>query len=256
MKRIFIALALFIFSTSNTFSQSLPEKKFSQQQLKEDLAYLKQQLFDVHINPYTELNKEQYEQLFASINAKLKDSLSATDFLKLIKPTIAYLSDEHAGISLQTKLLTQSYKDDAVFCPLSLTKDGSNYKVAKVLSGQLDLQDKVIAKIDGLPIEVVLNKCALYTAGYPDQRKEKTLTQFGSLYTLSLPCIQHQFTVRTSEGKTIIVKGVTLQTWQDELGKQAGWNETCSEAISYQKIDNAGYINACSFMISDKKWIR
>jgi len=253
MKKTFIALALFIFIVSNVFSQSLSEKKFSQQQLKEDLAYLKQQLFNVHINPFTEMNKEQYEQLFASIDAKLKDSLTATDFLKLVKPPIAYLSDEHAGISLQTKLLTQSYQGEAVFCPLSLTKDGAHYKIARVLSGQADLQGKTIAKIDGVPIEDILNKCALYTAGYPDQRKEKALAQFGSSYTLSLPGIQHQFTIKTSDGKTITTQGVTLQTWLDELGKQTGWTEACNEAISYRKIDDAGYINACSFSISDKK---
>ena len=253
MKKNLIALPVFIFIAINLFGQQVVEKKFSKQQLKEDLSYLKQQIFNVHINPYSELNQQQYEQLFSSIDAKLKDSLSATDFLKLVKPVIAYLSDEHAGISLQTKLLTQAYQDEAVFCPLSLTKDGNNYKVIKVLSGEADLKDKIIMEIDGSPIETTLNKCTLYTAGYPDQRSEKALAQFGSLYTLSQPGIQHQFTVRTSEGKTITIKGVTLQTWLDELGKQTGWNETCNEAISYQKIDNAGYINACSFMISDKK---
>jgi hypothetical protein len=189
MKRIIITLSLFIIAASNVFSQSVSEKKFSQQQLKEDLVYLKQQLFDVHINPYSELNKQQYEQLFASIDTKLKDSLTAVDFLKLVKPTIAYLSDEHASISLQKKMLTQSYQNEAVFLPLSLSKDGNNYQVAKVLSGQADLQGQTIAKIDGVPIKEAINKCALYTAGYPDQRKEKALTQFGSLYTLSLPGI-------------------------------------------------------------------
>jgi hypothetical protein len=253
MKRTFIALALFIFATANVFSQPLSEKKFSQQQLQEDLAYLKQQLFTVHINPYTELNKQQYEQLFASIGTKLKDSLTATGFLKLVKPAIAYLSDEHAGISLQTKMLTQTYQHEAVFCPLSLTKDGNHYKIAKILSSQAGIEGKTIAKIDGLPIDDVLNKCALYTAGYPDQRKEKALVQFGSLYTLSLPGIQHQFTILASDGKALTSQGVTLQTWLDELGKQTGWNDACNEAIAYQKIGDAGYINACSFSISDNK---
>lgn len=253
MKRNFITLFFFIFIASNVFSQSLSEKKFPKRQLKEDLAYLKQQLFNVHISPYNELNKQQYEQLFAAIDTKLKDSLTATDFLKLVKPTIAYLSDEHAGISLQTKMLTLPYQNEAVFCPLSLIKEGSHYKVAKALSGQTDLLSKTIVKIDGVPIEEAINKCALYTSGYPDQRKEKALTQFGFLYTLSLPGIQRQFIIKTSAGKSITIQGVTLQTWLDELGKQTGWDNACDEAISYQKVNDAGYINACSFSISDKK---
>ena len=252
MKQILIALSLFIFIAANIFGQQTPEKKFSQQQLKEDLTYLKQQLFNVHISPFNELNKQQYEQLFNSIDIKLTDSLTATDFLKLVKPTIAYLCDEHANISLAKKLLTENYQNGAIFFPLTLAKNGKHYEIAKVLSAQKELQGKAITKIDGIAVEDVVNKCSLYTSGYPDQRKEKALALFGYFYTYATPTVQHQFTI-TAAGKTVKLEGVTLQTWLDEMGKQTGWSETCTEAISYQKVGDAGYINACSFSISDKK---
>ncbi|HTK19523.1 MAG TPA: S41 family peptidase [Mucilaginibacter sp.] len=252
MKQAFIALSIFILIATNLFAQQSTEKKFAPQQLKEDLAYLKQQLFNVHISPFNELNKEQYEQLFSSIDAKLKDSLTATGFLKIVKPTVAYLSDEHANISLPKKYLLETYQNSNAFFPLTLTKKDNHYQVAKVLSSQKELQDKVITQIDGQPIEDVVSRSALYTTGYPDQRTEKVLASFGYLYSYTIPSAQHEFNVMVG-GKTVKLEGVTLQTWLDELDKQTGWSEICNEAVSYQKIGDAGYINSCSFMISDKK---
>lgn len=71
---------------------------YSVAHLKEDLAYLQQQLNQVHANPYTEFSAKQYEQLFNSIHAKLTTPLTTTDFLLLVKPVIAHLGDEHAFI--------------------------------------------------------------------------------------------------------------------------------------------------------------
>ena len=252
MKKTFIALSLLAFIVANVYSQSVSEKRYSKKQLQEDLVYIKQQLFNVHISPFNELTKEKYEQLFDRIDGQLKDSLTAIDFLKLVKPAIAYLSDEHANISISQKMLPDIYQKEAVFFPLILSKHGSSYIISKALSGQTDLQGKTITQVDGVSIENALGKCAQYSSGYPDQRKEKALTLFGYLYTYSIPTAQNQFTI-TAAGRTIKLEGVTVQTWLDEMDKQTGWNNASNEVISYQKINDAGYVNACSFSVSDKK---
>lgn len=253
MKRTFAVLLLLTFITLNTFGQSVSEKKFSSQQLREDLAYLKLQLFRVHAYPYSELSKEQYEQLFDKIDHQLKDSLTNIDFLKLIKPAVAYLSDEHASISLSPKMLPGVYQDEPVFFPLILSKKGNSYYLAKTLSNQTELLGQAIIQIDGIDIKDVVAKCALYTTGYPEQRAEKALAQFGYLYSISIPGAHHQYTIETDSKKAVTVQGVILQTWFNEITQQSGWNLACNEAISYQKINDAGYINACSFLVGDKK---
>ena len=255
MKKTIIALLFLISIATYSHSQSIsPEQKFSPQQLKEDLLYLKQQLFDVHIYPYSELSKSQYGQLFDTIDMQLKDSLNATEFLKLVSPVIAYLSDEHANISLKNNLLTSNYREEPIFLPLILSKQGTNYSVAKVLSTQSDLlPGETITAIDNKPVKEAIDKCSLHTTGYPDQRKEKALRQFGYLYPWTTTGARHTFTIRTSAGKNINVQGITLKVWQDELNRQTGWETKCDEMISYQKFGNTGCINACSFTISDKK---
>src|ERR1700761_7020210 len=125
-----LLLSVLICFACNVYGQTVNgDTKFSSQQLKADLAYLKQQIFDAHAYPYTELSQARYEKVFSDIDLKLTDSATATSFYKLIKPTVAYLSDEHAGISLSRKLQTKEYQTQPIFLPFSLAKKGNTYIV-------------------------------------------------------------------------------------------------------------------------------
>jgi len=249
-----LLLLLFLFARSAVFGQSTPDHKFSPGELKADLAYLKNQLYTVHVYPYTELSKEQYDRLFAGIESKLSDSLTATAFLRLVKPAIAYLCDEHAQAYLPEKQLLETYQHDPIYLPLILSKYRGVYHVKKDLSATAALkQDEAIISVDGISVTELVNECALFSSGYPGQRSEKALFQFGYLYTWAAPGVKRNFIIKTAGGKTITLPGVPLKVWKDELNRQTGWDSACDEKISYQKINDAGYITACSFNIPPKQ---
>jgi len=230
------------------------EPKFSATELKSDLAYLKNQLYTVHVDPNTEFSKIQYDELFEGIDRKLTDSLTTTAFLKMIKPVIAHLCDEHAQVYLPENQLWRSYQKEDVFLPITLSKLGNTYRVEKVLStGSGVKPGDIITRVDNKPIAELLNQCALFSSGYADQRLEKALLQFGYLYTWTLPGIHNNYTIKTAAGGDITVAGVSLKAWQDELNRQTGWSSACDEKIAYQKINNAGYVTACSFNIPPKQ---
>jgi len=249
MKKALFTLSLLLLIVLQSYSQhTAKDTKLSPQQLKDDLAYLKQQLYQVHAYPYTEINQARYDQLFADINAKITDSSTATAFLKGIKPLLAYLCDEHAQAYLPNNLLWNSYQHDPVFMPVSLTRHGKDYQVNKILSQGSTLKPgDIITKIDNIKTARLIEQCALFTAGYPEQRTEKALQQFGYLYTWTLPATRHYFVFRTKQGKETSLPGVPLKVWQAELSKQTGWDALCDEKITYRKMGNAGYITACSF---------
>lgn len=249
MKKTLLTLSTLLLIVFTAYCQSAQkDTRLSPQQLREDLAYLKQQLFNVHAYPYTEISPTRYNQLFADIASRLTDSSTATAFLKEIKPLLAYLCDEHAQAYLPNHLLWTSYQHDPVFMPVSLVRRGKYYQVDKILyeGGSLKPGD-IITKVDNIKLDRLIEQCALFTSGYPEQRTEKALQQFGYLYTWTLPAPQHYFVFRTRDGKETSLPGVPLKVWQDELGKQTGWDTHCDEKITYQKIGNAGYITACSF---------
>ncbi len=98
MKTKFLFLLCQLGSIIGYGQQPSNDSLYSPAHLKEDLAFLQQQLYQVHANPFTEFSAKQYDQLFTSIGNKLTSPLSATDFLKLVKPVVAHLADEHAFI--------------------------------------------------------------------------------------------------------------------------------------------------------------
>ena len=76
---IFFYLIFIVFSVFPQNSENV-EKKYSPTELKEDLRFLKRQIFEVHANPWSELSKAEYEKLFDSIEAKIKDSMTRTKY--------------------------------------------------------------------------------------------------------------------------------------------------------------------------------
>jgi len=254
MKKLLPVLLFIVGVITRVSGQGISENKFAANELKADLAYLKQQLYTVHVYPYTEFSKTEYDQLFDKINSRLTDSLPATGFLKMIKPVIAHLCDEHAQVYLPDKQLWKSYREEAVFLPVTLSRKGNTYYIEKVLSIQNGLKrGENVAAIDNVPIGNLIKQCALFSSGYPEQRVEKTLQQFGYLYTWMLPTVRHEYKITKANGKSIMIPGVTLKIWQDELNRQTGWDAACDEKIAYQKINNVGYITACSFNIAGKQ---
>jgi hypothetical protein len=224
--------------------------KFSAVQLKEDLAFLKHQITAVHAFPYSELSKAGYEKLFSSIETRITDSATATDFYKLIKPAVAYLSDEHSQLDLSPDLQANVYKEENIFLPITLSRQGKYYVIDDILSENTTFKTgEIITKINDVPIAGLIQQCALYTTGFPGQRIQKAMRQFGYLYTWANPQIVYNFNILTKSGKSIEVKGVNSKTWQDYIASKTGETPPLSQRIVYTRYKDAGYVNARSFYV-------
>ncbi|MFT3827536.1 MAG: S41 family peptidase [Chitinophagaceae bacterium] len=228
-------------------AQTVPDKRFSAAQLKEDLAFLKTQITRVHAMPYSELSEKQYDKLFSEIESKLKDSLTATDFIKLVKPVIAYLSDEHAQLNLKKELHAATFGNGSVCIPFSLVQKGNDYVTEEILAGNSSIGKGVkVTAVNNIPVADWISKCALQTSGFPGQRVEAALAQFGYLFAFANTTYDSSFTISTTANKTIVVKGITITAWRDYFNRNAD-HADCEERITYQRFGNTGYINACSF---------
>lgn len=249
MKLYLTFLALII--TQVTFSQTL----LSPSQQKEDVEFLKKQLFDAHADPFTELNQKQYTQVFDSIELKIKDPADVTAFLKLIKPAISWLSDEHAGFDLDTAKLSPEYKTAPIFPPFTLKKQGNVYVVDQLLTTNTALKSgDTILRVNNVPIYQLINRCTHYTTGFPGQRYQTAMSQFGYLYTWSADSATQHFSIRRGKNKGMIINGTNFKTWYYYRVSHAGSGQDCPQMISYTRFGNAGYINSCSFTThSDKQ---
>lgn len=238
-----IAVITFSLLCHSLWSQ---EKRFSSVAVKEDLSFLQQQLFNVHAYPFTELSRNKYEQLFAAVSRSLNDSLTAMEFLQKIKPLMAPLSDEHADISLPQ--VAAAFGEKRVFLPFTLRKLQAGYAIDTVLVGESALsKGQVIRQVNHVPVEQLVQQCAAYATGFPAQRREKALRQFGYLYALSTR-FSDTMLVTLQNNRQITVAGTTAAVWMDYLKGSNGKTAACPERISYRLMGETGYIEACSFM--------
>jgi C-terminal processing protease CtpA/Prc len=250
MKLYFTLLALIIFSHA-TIAQTL---LFPEQQ-KEDVEFVKKQLFDAHADPFTELNQKRYTQVFDSIKQKIKTPVDVTTFLKLIKPTISWLSDEHAGFDLDTAKFSPEFKNENIFPPFTLKQQGKVFVVDQLLTTNTTLKSgDTISQVNGVSITTLLNRCAHYTTGFPGQRYQTALAQFGYLYVWATDSMTQHFNIRNGRNKGTIINGTDFKIWFKYRITHAGFAQDCAQMISYTRFGDAGYINACSFSThSDKE---
>jgi hypothetical protein len=219
-------------------------EKFTPETLRRDLAYLRQQLFDVHADPFTEISKKEYEKLFQKIDQSIKGPMTTLEFYQLVRPTVTNLSDEHAQISLPGDLYT--YNSRSVFLPFTLKTSGSVFVVDTVLVVNSGLKkNDVITRINGLPVKDLVDRAAQYTTGYPDQRQRNALKEFGYLYSIS-GSLAEEFRVESGK-RSITVSGIRYSIWENYLRSIFGGTVSCDQLLSYRKISETGYINACSF---------
>lgn len=224
-----------------------PNKKFSPQQLKDDLAFVKRQLFNAHADPFSRVSKTDYEKSFAGLNAGLKDSLTATDFYKYIRGTFCWLNDEHAGFTIKPALQTSEYKNGNIWLPITLSQKGTTYFIDKVLIPNTGLQKGMrVIKINGDWIAPAVVAASGNANGYESQQHQKALDQFGYLYTLTQRTNHSSFNIETTGKKIITLPGTNLKTWQDYIIAQTGRTED-DERISYTRYGSSGYINVPAF---------
>jgi hypothetical protein len=242
MRKSLWMMSAAIFVTLNSISQTAAT--FSPQMLREDLVYLRQQLFNVHADAFTEISKKEYQQIFEKIDKQIKEPMTALAFYQLVRPTVANLSDEHAQISLPKDLT--AYNNKPVFLPFTLKKAGSGFVIDTILSPNSGLKkNDIVTAINGIKITALIDRAAKYTTGYPDQRQHNALKQFGYLYSIG-GSLSEQFKIE-SKGRSIIVAAIPYSSWESYLKSIFAGSANCDQLLTYRKIGITGYINACSF---------
>ncbi len=249
-----LALFFFAFSIGIGSAQNLDGSKiFSVEELKEDLIFIKKEIFEVHANPWVEISKQQYEALFDSIESKITKPMNIFQFRRLIRPVLANLSDEHAAISLPKGDYNEL--DTPNNFPFSLYQKERKYFVKDVAGdNQTIKKESEITHIEGIPIAQIISTLSTYNTGFPDQRISKAMNLIGSQYRTAFD-EKYQYSITLANGENTSVKGVYYSDWTKLHREKEGESQPCLPLITYHKIESTGYINACSFGVrSDKAY--
>ncbi|PKK36176.1 hypothetical protein BWI96_12235 [Siphonobacter sp. SORGH_AS_0500] len=96
-KIIIYFILLFVRSTLS----NAQDKLLSPKAMIEDLHIIRNEIFHVHANPFTQLNEEKYKTYLDSLEVGLNKPLSVPAFQRKAMAALLPLGDEHAAVSLR-----------------------------------------------------------------------------------------------------------------------------------------------------------
>lgn len=224
------------------FQTQAQETRFGKKELLADLSFLRQQVMNAHADPLRELDVQQWNTLFTGMQNQLTDSMSIASFYAVIKPAVAYLSDEHADVSPPAY-----FQKNAVFPPFSLHATANGFLVDTVLNGAPLHKGERITAINRMPVAKLIKDLTRYTTGFANERNEKAPEQFGYLYALAHP-YEKEWTVTLDGQREVTVTAATFKQWADHMKTLYGPG-TDKKEMSYQTIGKTGYLIIPAFAV-------
>lgn len=98
MHKGLICFVLYFFPAVPSIAQ---DSLYSLSAMREDLQFIRQQLFHAHANPFSQFTKERYDKYLDSLEAGLTAPLSAAAFRQKAAAALLPLEDEHAALSIR-----------------------------------------------------------------------------------------------------------------------------------------------------------
>jgi C-terminal processing protease CtpA/Prc len=95
-----ILLCFLLLIGINAFT-SAQEDILSTAALQEDFQFIREQLFNVHANPFSQLTRERYETYLDSLVTDLNRPMSIANFQRKASLALIPLGDEHAAVSIR-----------------------------------------------------------------------------------------------------------------------------------------------------------
>ncbi|RAJ90037.1 peptidase S41-like protein [Larkinella arboricola] len=84
-----------------TTVSSAQDHRLSAIAMREDFQFIREQVFNVHANPFSQLTKQKYNAYFDSLETGLNQPLAVADFQRKVSLALIPLGDEHAAISIR-----------------------------------------------------------------------------------------------------------------------------------------------------------
>nr|WP_165766357.1 S41 family peptidase [Flavobacterium branchiophilum] len=254
-----IKLLIFtIFISNITFGQKVCNefynKKFSKSELVADIEFIKEKILNAHINPFTEISKEEFEKNIIQIENSLKDGMTQKDFYFLAKPIFVKLNDEHSG--LNDFCITDSIKNNIKFFPLRFKYENQKVILTENYSGESINNGDELLSINEFSIENIIEGCSNQVFGISEERKTIAVEKLWLYLSKFCFFITDDFNLKFKSGKIILIKG---QNWE-ELNKnvqQTKKKDTNISILKYEKIKDFGYLTINSFndkQIKYDKW--
>lgn len=219
-------------------------KKFKKQELISDIEFVREKIINAHINPFTEISKEEFEKNIIQIKNSLKDGMTQKDFYFATKSIFVKLNDEHAG--LNDFCITDSIKNNLKYLPLRFKLINNKVILTENFSNEnLIIEDELIS-INNFSINEIVNGCSEGVFGISEERKTIVVQKLWLYLSKFCYFITDDYTLKFKSGKSVLIKGQTIAEINSNY-KKKNQSNILKPITDYQKIKNFGFLKVNTF---------
>ncbi|MGI9652046.1 S41 family peptidase [Chryseobacterium sp. RLHN22] len=248
MKTTFVVFCLLTINiiSAQKVCNDLYNKKFTKQQLDQDVDFIKEKILNAHVSPFTEISKEEFEKKYTYIRNSLKDGMTQRDFYYLAKPLIVTLNDEHSSMS--DFCVTDSIKKNNKVLPLKFKYENEKMILTEDYSDKnLKTGDEVVA-LNSIPIKEILENCAKNIPGTKEERISIAVDRFWAVISKYCYFFKDDYLFEFKSGMKTTIKSLSIQELQKkDAEKKASSQNKNSGPLEYKKIQNSAYLSVNTF---------
>jgi len=249
MKRkiFFTTVTLLIFKSvlAQSVCNDFYHKKFTVKELSDDLNFIKEKILDTHINPFTEISREQFENNIKSIRASLKEGMTQKDFYFLVMPLFVNLNDEHSR--LNDFCVTDSIRDNFRVFPLRFRYSDQKVILTENYSSEnLHTGDELLA-INDIPVEQIMDDCSAMACGITEDRKKAVIARLWLYLPKFCFFITDNYRLRFRSGIEVTVRSQTWDEYNANVSRMKPAKNTKKELLRFDNINGVGYLTINSF---------
>jgi C-terminal processing protease CtpA/Prc len=251
-----VIISLISISTS-VYSQS--PNRYSKEEVKSDLKYLRDTLEVVHYDLYAYTNKEVFDKMYNKIENSIKDSVSSMEAYRLFQPYLALAKMSECVIFPQYGEYWGNYlPNGGTVFPLNLGFPKGKVIVKNNFSNEPQISNgDEITSFNGKPIKKFMEDIYNFMSGWNEYYKNSSLenTNFSRFYWLIFgKCDIFQLEIRKKDGREITVElpAVSGRDYEGKLSKQYPPQKTPRR---FRFINNdVAYLYPGDFVNNPGKW--
>ncbi|MFN8358997.1 MAG: S41 family peptidase [Candidatus Kapaibacterium sp.] len=200
---------LFLISVS-----ALAQRTVSREDARQDIAFLRTTLLDVHYNPFLFVSKDRFEQRIQALESSLPDSLTTQEMLVTLSHITSMLQDGHTMPALSQPVL-RSLLRSSVFFPYRLLLHENRLYLPQSTAQALAVpKGAELIAVNNHRIADLLPRIDSMIGGRTSYRQEMTMRMFP--YYLMIQGITPPFTLAYTQisgdsGTVLLPQGISFK---------------------------------------------
>ena len=244
-------LAAVVFFSFTSFGQ----KKFSHQEVLEDLQYLRNSLEEAHYNLFAYTTEDAFNQNFEIVKSSIgQDSLSLLEVTSLYQKVISKANNGHTEIWFPGSSYGEYAYAGGTLFPLELAFEDHKVLVRKNLSDNNEIKiGSELLSINNQPITEILDKI------YPQVSAERLYFKLAKIELFSFPRLYWQVFGEVTDFEVQIRQDEQIQKYELNSisvieGFETKRNEVFSNTRELRFLDETAYLKPGNFGGEEQKY--